>query len=342
MVKLADIAEKAGVSIGVVSRILNNSQGNVRVSEKTRENVLKAAEVLNYVPDARGRTLKKADSPVIGVLINHLKSSIRSYMLEAISKAAWANGKETLIGVHEWETATALEQIDIFSMNRTAGVIIITAYRESDDAVFEKLVRNQEYCGPVVCFSLNRMRKDVNTVVLNIDAMCKDMADKFTAANYRKAFFWGFTDNSTKSVYPAFEKAMRKKSDLQPALINRTRKHTQREYIEYTAEKICKEAESKPVALFAMQDANLLALVDILKNRNISIPEQVGIISYGSDPAIADICNPGLVKFDLTNTFPQMADKAVQLISDRKKTLTKKVKTFSFKPEIIGSGSLAI
>ena len=49
-----DIAEKAGVSIATVSRIINN-KGNV--SPKTQEKVLKVIAEMGYTPNAFARAL---------------------------------------------------------------------------------------------------------------------------------------------------------------------------------------------------------------------------------------------------------------------------------------------
>jgi DNA-binding LacI/PurR family transcriptional regulator len=53
-VTLHDIADKAGVSIATVSRILNNDV-TLSVNEKTRQRVLATAEEFNYTKHKRAR-----------------------------------------------------------------------------------------------------------------------------------------------------------------------------------------------------------------------------------------------------------------------------------------------
>ena len=48
------VAERAGVSIASVSRVLND----LPTSDDVRDNVLRAAAELDYVPDAVARSLK--------------------------------------------------------------------------------------------------------------------------------------------------------------------------------------------------------------------------------------------------------------------------------------------
>lgn len=61
-----DIAEKAGVSIATVSRVLNGSD---RVSPDSRKAVLHAAELLDYQPHLSARNLARRKSEVVSAVI---------------------------------------------------------------------------------------------------------------------------------------------------------------------------------------------------------------------------------------------------------------------------------
>ncbi len=65
-----EVAAKAGVSRATVSFVLNGVRTN-RVSEATRERVLRAARELGYVPDAAARSLVSGRAGTIGLLVNH-------------------------------------------------------------------------------------------------------------------------------------------------------------------------------------------------------------------------------------------------------------------------------
>jgi len=64
-----DVAQRAGVSQSVVSAILNNTPG-IRVSEETRQSVLKAIRDLNYQVDIRARGLRKGRTYCIAAMGN--------------------------------------------------------------------------------------------------------------------------------------------------------------------------------------------------------------------------------------------------------------------------------
>lgn len=69
MTNMKDIAEKAGVSVTTVSKVLNK-QG--RISPETTKYILDIAKELNYVPNMYARNLKKSRTRVIGIITEDL------------------------------------------------------------------------------------------------------------------------------------------------------------------------------------------------------------------------------------------------------------------------------
>jgi LacI family transcriptional regulator len=63
-----DVADLAGVSRTTVSFVLNNVPG-VKISEETRQRVLKAARQLNYYPTSAARTLASGKTHRIGLVL---------------------------------------------------------------------------------------------------------------------------------------------------------------------------------------------------------------------------------------------------------------------------------
>jgi LacI family transcriptional regulator len=72
---IKDVAKKAGVTIGTVSRVLNNKKW---VSEDCRKKVLVAIKDLHYKPQAHARRLRQKHSRICGVIAPHHTSIFRS------------------------------------------------------------------------------------------------------------------------------------------------------------------------------------------------------------------------------------------------------------------------
>ena len=78
-VTIKDIAAEAGVSIALVSFVMNNrieadGKQKYRVNENTRQRILEVARRLNYQPNSAARTLRRGRSLVIGVIVSDLSN----------------------------------------------------------------------------------------------------------------------------------------------------------------------------------------------------------------------------------------------------------------------------
>lgn len=85
MVGIKDIAKKANVSISTVSYALN---GSSRVSEKTREKILKIANELDYIPNLAGQNLRRKQTNIIGVYLSNFSGSFYGELLEGMKTKA--------------------------------------------------------------------------------------------------------------------------------------------------------------------------------------------------------------------------------------------------------------
>ena len=65
-VTIRDVAERAGVAVSTVSRVLN---GLDRVSEETRRRVEQAARELSYVPNNFAASMVTGQSKILGIIV---------------------------------------------------------------------------------------------------------------------------------------------------------------------------------------------------------------------------------------------------------------------------------
>lgn len=105
MVTLYDVAQRAGVSIATVSRVLH---GQDTVRESTRDRVRAAIAELGYVPDGAAQSLARNRKDIIGlVCLEHEAVRTRSnqYDLESMGLVFYEEimrGVEARIREHEW------------------------------------------------------------------------------------------------------------------------------------------------------------------------------------------------------------------------------------------------
>ena len=70
MATLKDVAKASGLTVGTVSRVLNNRG---YISDKTREKVYQVMKELNYQPNETARALSKQKSNTIGVILPNIE-----------------------------------------------------------------------------------------------------------------------------------------------------------------------------------------------------------------------------------------------------------------------------
>lgn len=70
-ITLRDVAARAGVSPFAVSKVLNGAKSNTRVSEATRERIVKSAEELGYRPNGLARALQRRCTNILGLYFGY-------------------------------------------------------------------------------------------------------------------------------------------------------------------------------------------------------------------------------------------------------------------------------
>lgn len=87
MAKLVDVAKEAGVSISIVSRILNEDP-TLRVARETRARVFEIAKRLRYQPNHAARALRLSKNSAIALLTPDYANSIFSEIAQGVEEQA--------------------------------------------------------------------------------------------------------------------------------------------------------------------------------------------------------------------------------------------------------------
>lgn len=127
-ITMKDVARVAGVSVGTVSRVINNEPG---VKEATLEKVNAAIKELNYIPDVYARGMKKNKTETIALIIPtvwHPFFGEFAYHVEVeLSKK---NYKLLLCNISG--PKRELDYLTMLQQNKVDGIIAIT-YSPIDD-----------------------------------------------------------------------------------------------------------------------------------------------------------------------------------------------------------------
>ncbi|MFZ5992827.1 MAG: LacI family DNA-binding transcriptional regulator [Deinococcota bacterium] len=137
MVRLEDVANRAGVSVSTVSRALTRPE---MVTPKTRKRVLEAAQALGYAPNQLARSLRKQGSRTLGLIISDILVPFHAEVAKGVEDVASKHGFATILcnsGEDPKEEARYLEVLRGFQV----GGIIIEPTRGGSSGI-EALVKS--------------------------------------------------------------------------------------------------------------------------------------------------------------------------------------------------------
>ena len=121
MATLKDVAREAGLSVGTVSRVLNNRG---YISEETRQSVRDAMARLHYQPNAMARSLSKRSSSMIGVIVPSISHPYFAKVLSCLESAAHEENYQILLFCSQGKVSREEEYVRVCCSNRVAGLVL--------------------------------------------------------------------------------------------------------------------------------------------------------------------------------------------------------------------------
>lgn len=96
MVTLRDVAGHAGVSVSVVSRVLNSDPA-IKVRPETRERVLASARLLRYAPNSAGRSLRRSRTHLLALVVPDVTNATFTDLVAGVESRALDHGYSVLL-----------------------------------------------------------------------------------------------------------------------------------------------------------------------------------------------------------------------------------------------------
>ena len=132
-----DVARRAGVSVAVVSYVVND--GPRPVAAATRQRVLEAIEELGYRPDGIARQLRTGKSNSFGLIVPDLGLPHFGEMTQMLTRMTAQQHYQLLVASTEWNIETERAQLDLMADRRVDGVILMSVDPRQDTAWMEAL-----------------------------------------------------------------------------------------------------------------------------------------------------------------------------------------------------------
>jgi LacI family transcriptional regulator len=141
MVRLKDIALRAGVSVMTVSKVLRDAPD---ISAATKTRVRQLSEAMGYVPDTAARGLRSRNTKLFGLVISAATNPVFARVVMAIEEQAHEFGFDVILAhsLNQPEREDAV--IRRLLSRRVDGLFIAPVYRLDPTApIYQELARRQ-------------------------------------------------------------------------------------------------------------------------------------------------------------------------------------------------------
>jgi LacI family transcriptional regulator len=118
---IKDVANRASVAVGTVSNVLNYPD---RVSQRTKERVLRAIDELGFIRNDAARQLRAGQSRTIGLIVLDVGNPFFTSVVRAAEDAAALQGSAVLLGDSGHDAGRESNYIDLFQEQRVQGLLI--------------------------------------------------------------------------------------------------------------------------------------------------------------------------------------------------------------------------
>lgn len=271
MATILDVAALAGVSIGTVSRVMNNS---AKVSEETRKRVLAAVAELGYSPSPSARALVTGRTAAVHVFARFLNRPAVFDRLRGILDTMGQSPHELVVAnvTGEDELRDYLGTIDTPS-----GIILITV--DIGAALLQRFRQNDV---PVVAVDLPI--PDTPSVFIDDVAGGRIATDHLLALGHERIAFIGDAETNDYRTKSSFDRrtgymaSLRAKGiEVEPRYMKQT-PHSRADAAWAASELL--DLDRPPTAIFASTDNQALGVLDSVWSRGMKVPDELSVIGF--------------------------------------------------------------
>ena len=269
-----DVARIAGVGIGTVSRVINNSPG---VKPATRSRVLSAIAQLNYRPNPIARSMISKRTGAIGVIVPFFTRPFHTELLRAVQASLSRSGKELVLYDVENVTQRNYYLSELPMLGRVDGLLLLSLPVDDEFAVVIK-----ESGIPVVLID-TYSPFFTSLVVENIEGAYQAVKFLIELGHRRIGFINGVIEGNIK-----FNQANDRLIGLHRAfgeagLLFEPELMLTSEWNRFGGKQAALQLlsqEKRPTAIFAASDMQAIGVLEAAKDLHLNVPDDVSVIGF--------------------------------------------------------------
>lgn len=325
-VSIRDVAERAGVSVGTVSNVLNRP---AQVPDATLERVQRAIRDLGYVRNDAARQLRAGRSTSVGLVVLDARNPFFTDVARGAEDAAAGHGLTVLLGDSDESPEREAAYLDLFEEQRARGVLVSPI-----GDLTERLERLCRGGTPVVLVDRGSSSDLVSSVSVDDHAGGRAAVAHLLSLGRRRIAFAG-GPSRIRQVADRLEGARAAVTAVVDARLETLDAEalTVAEGQRIGEQLLARRAEDRPDAIFAANDMLAIGLLQALvKGGDVRVPDDIALIGYDD----IDFAAAAIVPLSsMRQPRRLMGETALGILLDEAEDPTREPRRIVFQPELV-------
>lgn len=312
------IANKSGVSVTTISRVLSGQAVRYRISKETEAAVRKLAKEHDFVPNQLARGLRLKKTLTIGLVIPDISNPFFASIAQQVTIGTRKHGYSVIVADSQDSTALEMESLSILQSRNVEGVVLCPVGQSAEHlAEFVK--------GRLPIVLVDRFFPDIPLPYVSSDNVsgARQATALLIANGHRRiACLQGLRGTSPNDLrIQGYKEALAEHYiPIDDALIVGDSFTEQSGYIET---KLLLKTEPDVTAILALSNLNALGAVRALVEEKRNVPNDVSIVSF-DDPHYAAYLSTPMTT--VSQSYSEMGEVAVKLLFDQIQSSRKQTK----------------
>lgn len=306
-ITIKEVAQRAGVSIATVSRVLNN---HAYVTEDIRLRVQEAMDLLGYQPNRSARRLRAQSSDILGLIIPDIQNTVFQSLVRGVEDAAYARQLNVVLCNTDDNLDKQKAYLRVMTAEKAAGLIVVPTHPK--DGAELSAVRDAGISIVLLDREVRNFESDI-VKVDNVHGAYLAMRHLITLGYKRIGIIAG-----TQYLSPGRERLQGCKDALDefdiPAENTVIEMGNFKLESGYELTKKLMQSDNPPDVIFTANNLMTMGAMRALHDLGVSIPEQVALIGFDDMPWAQDL-NPPLTA--ISQPSYELGAQAVQLLLKR-------------------------
>jgi DNA-binding LacI/PurR family transcriptional regulator len=320
-VTIRDVARRAGVAVGTVSRVMNNQPD---VNSELRDRVMRALKELDYRPNARAQIFARNSSPVVSFILSNrdFLHPFHSRVLQGVEEYCEESGYFVLYTRFRYSPTVSPAELQLPSVLQSHGIADCVILAGSNFENFTKSLdkRGLQYVLMVNNFVTEKVREPFDQVRFDDFSGAVEATRYLISLGHRDIWFIGDTSQPWyRNRHEGYCKAM-KEAGLEP--LSQTLGLSDDRFLNgMNSIQMILEQDRRITAVLCGNDEVAHGAWESLQKAGLNVPHDVSLVGFDDQHGMARLQTLTSVRVEAAEVGRQLAKMAIAKIKSKGRRL---------------------